>query len=108
MAKEFAKEFYASKAWHDCREGYLKSVGGLCERCLRSGAYVPGVIVHHKIRLTPQTILDPAVALNWENLECLCLACHNNEHMGEMKEGTRRKYRVKTRYRIDEFGRVII
>lgn len=76
MAKEFAKAFYKSKAWLDCREGFIKSVYGLCSRCDR-----PGYIVHHKELLTPQNISDPNVTLNWDKLEYLCQDCHNKEHM---------------------------
>ncbi|QEK12590.1 HNH endonuclease [Crassaminicella thermophila] len=75
MAKEFAKAFYKSKAWKKCREAYIKSVYGLCERCGK-----PGYIVHHKILLTYQNINDPDITLNWENLEYLCQNCHNQEH----------------------------
>ena len=99
MAKDYAKAFYKTKAWKNCRAGYISSVGGLCERCYRNGLIVPGDIVHHKIHLTPENIKDPTVALNWKNLECLCRLCHNDAHKGDL---------IQKRYRIDEFGRVII
>lgn len=51
MAKEWAKWFYNSTTWKKCREGYIKSVNGLCERCLDKGMIVPGKIVHHKVYL---------------------------------------------------------
>ena len=75
MAQDWAKAFYKSKAWQRCREGYIKSVYGLCEHCQR-----PGYIVHHKIRLTPKNITDAEVSLNWQHLEYLCTECHNKEH----------------------------
>lgn len=78
--KEYAKEFYNSDAWDACRKTYAQSVGKLCERCMKRGLFTPGVIVHHKIRLTPENITDPNVALNWKNLELLCIECHNKEH----------------------------
>ena len=78
MAKEFAIKFYKSKAWLDCREGYIQSVYGLCNRC---GS--PGYIVHHKELLTLNNINNPEVTLNWELLEYLCLDCHNKEHMSK-------------------------
>lgn len=93
--KEYAERFYKSKAWQRCREGYAKSRGRLCERCLKRGIYKPGVIVHHRVHLTPENITDPAVALDWGNLELLCRDCH-----GEAHEKHRR------RYRIDALGRV--
>ncbi|MFX4263109.1 HNH endonuclease [Pelotomaculum propionicicum] len=73
--KQFAKKFYKSRAWQDCRVAFFRSMYGLCEQC---GA--GGVIVHHKTALTPQNINDPTVTLNWDNLELLCQCCHNRAH----------------------------
>ena len=44
---EFNHDFYTTFEWKRCREAYAKSVGGLCERCLKKGLVVPGEIVHH-------------------------------------------------------------
>ena len=78
MAQEWAQSFYASKAWKECREAYKQSVYGLCERCGQ-----PGDEVHHKIYLTPTNINNPEITLNWDNLELLCLSCHNKEHISK-------------------------
>lgn len=75
MAREFAKKFYKSSAWIKCRNSYISSVYGLCERCEK-----PGYIVHHKIHLNQSNINDPDVSLNHDNLEYLCLDCHNEHH----------------------------
>ena len=82
MAKKWAKWFYNSTAWLKCRDGYIQSVQGLCERCLQAGKCIPGHIVHHKVLLTPENISNPDVALNWSNLEYVCQDCHNREHHG--------------------------
>lgn len=76
----WAKSFYKSKTWQRCRAGYIKSVGGLCEKCRARGLIVPGEIVHHKIHLTPGNIWDQGVSLAWDNLEFLCRDCHAKEH----------------------------
>ena len=73
--KPWARWFYKSKAWKRTREAYIAYRHGLCERC---GA--GGKIVHHRVHLTPENIHDPAVTLNFENLELLCQTCHNLEH----------------------------
>lgn len=88
MAKEYAKSFYKSKAWEDCREAYISHIGGLCERCLKRTPkrYVPGKIVHHIIYITPENINDPNITLAWDNLEYLCQDCHNIEHHGTETE----------------------
>lgn len=75
MAREFAKAFYKSKAWRETRATYFAGKFGLCERCGR-----PGYIVHHKTKLTPWNINNPMITLAWDNLELLCLDCHNREH----------------------------
>ena len=92
--KLYATAFYKSRAWQNCAKAYAKSKGGLCERCLKDGKVTAGVIVHHKVHITPQNILDPTVTLNWDNLELVCRDCHAKEHG------------VKRRYRVDECGRV--
>jgi hypothetical protein len=89
----FAHEFYSSWTWVRCARAYKAEKRGLCERCLKKGLIVPGDEVHHKIRLTPDNINDPAVALNWDNLELLCKRCHLEEHNAP-------------RWRADELGHV--
>ena len=98
VMKEYAKEFYKSKRWQKCREAYLRSVGGLCERCAKQGIIKAAVIVHHKIYITPSNINNPEVALNFDNLEALCRDCHNQEHIRVNKH----------RYKVDKNGKVIL
>jgi len=80
MSKPYAKKFYQSKAWKDCRASYIASVNGLCERCLEEGRMKGGYIVHHKVYITPSNINDVSVTLNFDNLEYVCQDCHNKEH----------------------------
>lgn len=80
MAKEWAKPFYNSKGWKKCREGYIRSVQGLCESCLSKGRVRPGKICHHTIWLTPENITDANVSLNWQYLSYDCQDCHTREH----------------------------
>ena len=80
MAKEFAKNFYNSKAWKKCRAEYISNRilidGGVCERCKKELGY----IVHHKQEITRININDVNVTLNPCNLEYVCHECHNDEH----------------------------
>lgn len=80
MREQFASRFYRTERWNRCRKAYRESKGGLCERCLARGLIVPGEEVHHRVRLTPDNLDDPAVTLNWDNLELLCKPCHDAEH----------------------------
>ena len=73
--KPYAKKFYRSKEWLRCRQSYIASKYGLCERCADVGK-----IVHHKRYITPENIHDPSITLNHANLELLCATCHQHEH----------------------------
>lgn len=90
----FAYGFYISPEWRACREAYLKR-HPLCERCAGQGIAEPATQVHHRIRLTPDNLRDPGVALNPRNLEALCETCHRQEHR-------------TVRWRCDEMGHVEI
>ena len=92
--KTFADAFYVSEKWKSCAKGYRDSVGGLCERCKARGLIVPADEVHHKIKLTPENINRPEIALNWANLTALCKQCHLSEH------------RKLKRWKVDEDGNV--
>lgn len=95
--QEYAERFYKSKAWQHTRDAYAKSKRGLCERCLSEGRLTPGEIVHHKVHLSPENINDPTVSLSWDNLELVCRDCHAQLHDAR-----------KRRYKVDNFGRVIL
>jgi 5-methylcytosine-specific restriction endonuclease McrA len=73
--KDYAKKFYTGKAWRDTQAAYMVSQQYVCERCGNMAR-----VVHHKNYITPQNIHDPAITLDWENLEALCMDCHNAEH----------------------------
>lgn len=95
----WAIAFYHSQAWQDCRAAYIATRigidGGLCERCHK----IPGKIVHHKQWLTQENIQDTAVTLGHSNLEYVCHACHNAEHIGGGE--------VPTRYHVDCYGCIL-
>ncbi len=93
--QDYAKAFYKSKTWQRCRDEYAKYRRGLCERCLSKGIYKPGVIVHHKQHITPETIHDPSITLSFDNLELLCRDCHALAH------------RPTRRFKVDELGKII-
>lgn len=75
MAREFAGNFYKTKAWVKCRKAFMESKHWTCERCGHRAQ-----IAHHKKYLTPKNINDPSVTLSWDNLEALCCKCHTEEH----------------------------
>lgn len=94
LARDFAGNFYKSALWVNARRQYVKSVGGLCERCYERGIIRHGDTVHHKIHLSPANINDPEVTLNPDNLILLCRDCHAELHKSQK------------RFKVDELGRI--
>ena len=85
MAKDFAKAFYDSREWKECRSAYIGERilidGGRCELCHKDKGY----IIHHKVELNEDNIKDPAVALGSSNLMYVCHDCHNFIHSSRGK-----------------------
>ena len=75
MARAFAGAFYQSAAWIKTSRAFMQSKAYICERC--GGV---ATVAHHKKYLNAQNINDPAITLNWANLEALCYDCHAAEH----------------------------
>lgn len=77
MAKDYAKSFYNSKKWLQCRDSYIaKRIaidGGICEECRRQQGY----IVHHEVVLTQSNISDPDISLNHGKMKYVCKECHD-------------------------------
>ena len=94
--------FYRSQAWKDTRRNYKQSVGNLCERCLKRGIIQSADVVHHIVPLTTDNIGDINLSLNWDNLQALCRKCHADVHEEMYAKQSKR------RYRIDEYGKVVI
>lgn len=65
--------FYNSAAWRMLSDRYMQDKGYRCERCSAIANQV-----HHK-----QAIQTPEGwnrRLDYDNLELLCMGCHNQEH----------------------------
>lgn len=77
--KDYAKNFYKSKAWRKISTLYMNSKNYVCERC--GGV---ATICHHKKYITPWNIINPDITLNMNNLESLCQECHNQEHSAKV------------------------
>ncbi|AVI05741.1 HNH endonuclease [Staphylococcus hominis] len=77
MTRSISQSFYRSNTWKKCRNAYMDSQHHICERC---GGLA--VICHHKEWLNEDNYINPHIAYGWDNLEALCLDCHNKEHFG--------------------------
>lgn len=71
-----AKRFYNSAAWRLAREEALQRDHYTCQPCLRRGMLTPADTVHHLVPIETA----PEKALDLDNLEPICQACHNKEH----------------------------
>ena len=95
MAKDFAKAFYHSKQWKSVRRQVLDRDLYTCQEC-----YSRAEEVHHIKELTPANIDDWNIALNPNNLKCLCHKCHTKITAGNIGD-------VDMGYIFDEDGQVI-
>ena len=104
------QEIYNSKAWKQIRYGYALYRNCKCERCQRA-VYVTGIndylpkekrlryIVHHKRYINELNKNDDEVVYDWDNLELLCIDCHNDEHFGIKS--------TKKGLKFDEYGNLV-
>jgi len=73
-------DFYVREPWVGFCQLLKIERGKKCERC---GAHIVDLsylIGHHKVELTLENVNDPAIALNRELIEIICLKCHNKDH----------------------------
>lgn len=84
-----ARAFYKSRTWQACRSIALARDNYLCQECLKQGKITPYDVVHH---IKPRKEY-PELALDADNLVCLCHTCHNKQHpekgRGKKKEENR-------------------
>lgn len=95
--KEYARKFYKSKAWQRCRASFIgkrRSIdGGLCEHCGKRQGY----IVDHIEEINPDNINDINITLNHDNLQYLCLECHNTKTF-------KKNFAIRENLFFDEYG----
>lgn len=82
------KEFYWTKEWRIIRKIRRRKDNNECQRCMRAGRYSPADMVHH----IKEVRHYPILALDLDNTECLCNACHNKEHPEKLRGYRRRKF----------------
>ncbi|MDR3217157.1 MAG: HNH endonuclease [Clostridiaceae bacterium] len=69
-----SKKFYNSEAWRRLAKRQLR-LAPLCAECMRAGRVQPAEIADH---IKP--IREGGARLDGENLQSLCMACHNCKH----------------------------
>lgn len=84
--------FYRKPAWQKLRQMALSRDNGICVRCYKQNKIKKADVVHHIVYLTDNIQL----ALDLNNLESLCHACHNAEH-DEKATGKKSKWKKNIR-----------
>jgi hypothetical protein len=74
------KSFYSSRQWVNLRLLLIIQRGPICERCGKLISNPLDLIAHHKHELTIANVNDASISLNPDNIELICLDCHNIQH----------------------------
>ncbi len=72
--KRVGDEIYHTSKWRKLRLSYYRSQYGICEHCGE-----PGKIVDHIKPITKDNLNDPEITFGWNNLQLLCVSCHNKK-----------------------------
>lgn len=82
-------EFYHSSDWQSVRQLALTRDHYLCQVCKRKGIIKQGNTVHHIVPIKD----DWNKRLDLDNLETICMACHNKEHFEKGYSKSKKKIR---------------
>lgn len=82
------KTFYDSALWKHRRLEALERDNYECQECKRNGKYRRGKNVHHIKEVKD----SPDLALTLDNLETLCIQCHNEIHDKRLKKDKRKPF----------------
>ena len=76
--RKWQRKFYRSREWETMRDMVRQESKMRCRMC---GKLIRGKsIVDHIKAITPQNKNDLKVTLSIDNLQLLCLECHNAKH----------------------------
>lgn len=84
LTKEECYRIYRSKDWEITRHQVLERDNYECQECKRKGKVFTNKSNNKKKRLDVDHIKElathPELAFDMENLETLCIRCHNKKH----------------------------
>lgn len=69
-------KFYQWSEWRKLRQKALKRDNSECQLCKAAGKYHAAENVHH----IKEVKTHPELAMTLDNLQCLCIKCHNDVH----------------------------
>ncbi|GAA0491235.1 HNH endonuclease [Salinibacillus aidingensis] len=93
QTKEQQMKFYKSKAWRQLRLFVLERDNYECQECKRNGYVKLADNDKHKsldVDHIKELVDYPDLAMDPDNLETLCIKCHNRKH-GRYLKGFERK-----------------
>jgi 5-methylcytosine-specific restriction protein A len=76
------KDFYKSPPWRKLRAAFLAAFP-LCHDCDARGRTEAARHVHH----VKDRKAHPDLALDWDNLQALCVGCHNRKRAEHVDRG---------------------
>jgi len=77
---DWQSKFYTGQVWRKFRHALVLERGMRCERCGRLLKDESEIEADHVKELTPETVNNPKVSLNPNNIQLLCKNCHNQKH----------------------------
>jgi 5-methylcytosine-specific restriction endonuclease McrA len=80
--------FYKSKPWRVLRQEALERDNYECQVCKKRGKYSRAQNVHH----LKEVKMRPDLALTLDNLESVCIRCHNEIHDKRLKNDKRKPF----------------
>ena|SRR5690625_1812278 len=86
---------YHTQKWRKLRKLKYGIEHGICEWC-----NAPGDIVDHIEEITEENANDPEITFNLDNLQLLCLSCHN-------KKTFKKHFSIREGLRFDETGQLV-
>ena len=86
--------FYQCREWRHLRLKALERDHYECQVCQRRGKYSKARNVHHLKEVKDR----PDLALTLTNLECVCIACHNDIHDKRLKIDKRKPFVSEERW----------
>jgi 5-methylcytosine-specific restriction enzyme A len=81
------EKFYNNRKWRNLSKKIKKRDNNECQMCKRKGKYARAQNVHHIKELKDY----PELAYEEDNLESLCISCHNEEHPEKLEKFKRQE-----------------
>lgn len=87
IARGNIEKFYNDRKWRNLSKKVKKRDNNECQMCKRRGRYAKAQNVHHIKELKDY----PEFAYEEDNLESLCISCHNEEHPEKLEKFKKRE-----------------